>query len=80
MDVGPARLLRSPLVFQVGAEPHFPRLERFPTTPQLFLPVYSHVNVELPGPPAAALPASCSLACPAPQSASLLGPPATTLP
>ena len=31
MDVGPARLLRSPLVFQVGAEPHFPRLERFPT-------------------------------------------------
>ena len=31
MDVGPARLLRSPLVFQVGAEPHFPRLEQFPT-------------------------------------------------
>ena len=31
MDVGPARQLRSPLVFQVGAEPHFPRLERFPT-------------------------------------------------
>ena len=31
MDVGPDRLLRSPLVFQVGAEPHFPRLERFPT-------------------------------------------------
>ena len=34
MDVGPARLLRSPLVFQVGAEPHFPRLERFPTHDQ----------------------------------------------
>ena len=33
MDVGPALLLRSPLVFQVGAEPHFPRLERFPTEP-----------------------------------------------
>ena len=31
MDVGPACLLRSPLVFQVGAEPHFPRLEWFPT-------------------------------------------------
>ena len=31
MDVGPAHLLRSPLVFQVGAEPHFPHLERFPT-------------------------------------------------
>ena len=31
MDVGPARQPRSPLVFQVGAEPHFPHLERFPT-------------------------------------------------
>ena len=31
MDVGPACLLRSPLVFQVGAEPHFPCLEQFPT-------------------------------------------------
>ena len=31
MDVGPARQPRSPLVFQVGAEPHFPCLERFPT-------------------------------------------------
>ena len=32
MDVGPARQPRSPLVFRVGAEPHVPRLERFPTT------------------------------------------------
>ena len=31
MDVGPACQLRSPLVFQVGAEPHFPHLEQFPT-------------------------------------------------
>ena len=31
MDVGPARQPRSLLVFRVGAEPHFPRLERFPT-------------------------------------------------
>ena len=31
MDMGPACLLRSPLVFQVGAEPHFPCLERVPT-------------------------------------------------
>ena len=31
MDVGPARQPRSPLVFRVGAEPHFPCLERFPT-------------------------------------------------
>ena len=31
MDVGPARQPRSPLVFQVGAEPHFPRMEWFPT-------------------------------------------------
>ena len=34
MDVGPARQPLSPLVFQVGAEPHFPRLERFPTPAQ----------------------------------------------
>ena len=33
----------------------------------------------LPGPPAAASPASCSFARPAPQSATLLGPPATTV-
>ena len=31
MDEGSARQPRFPLVFQVGAEPHFPRLERFPT-------------------------------------------------
>ena len=31
MDVGPAHQPRSPLVFQVGTEAHFPRLERFPT-------------------------------------------------
>ena len=31
MDVGPARQPRSPLVFQVGTEPHFPCLEQFPT-------------------------------------------------
>ena len=31
MDVGPACQPRSPLVFPVGAEPHFLRLERFPT-------------------------------------------------
>ena len=31
MDVGPARQPRSPLVFQVGAEPHFPCLEQLPT-------------------------------------------------
>ena len=37
MDVGPARQPRSPLVFQVGAEPHFPRLEWFPTLPILTL-------------------------------------------
>ena len=37
MNMGPALLLRSPLVFQVGAEPHFPRLEQFPTFPPLFL-------------------------------------------
>ena len=42
MDVGPARLLGSPLVFQVGAEPHFPRLERFPIPPNFYLP---HVGV-----------------------------------
>ena len=33
-----------------------------------------------PGPPAAALPASCSFGHPAPQSATSLGPPAATLP
>ena len=37
MDVGPARQPRFPLVFRVGAEPHFPYLERFPTSPPLFL-------------------------------------------
>ena len=56
--------------------------------PQLFLPVYSHVNVELPGPAAAAsascsLPASCSLAgpCPpaTPHKSSLTGCPAPPL-
>ena len=31
MDVGPAHQPRSPLVFQVGAEPHFPCLEQLPT-------------------------------------------------
>ena len=31
MDVGPACQPRSPLVFRVGAEPHFPCLEQFPT-------------------------------------------------
>ena len=31
MDAGPARQPRSPLVFRVGAEPHFPRVEQFPT-------------------------------------------------
>ena len=31
MVVGPARQPRSPLAFQVGAEPHFPCLEQFPT-------------------------------------------------
>ena len=31
MDVGPARQPHSPLVFRVGAEPHFPCLEQFPT-------------------------------------------------
>ena len=31
MDVGPARQPRSPLVFRVGTEPHFPCLERLPT-------------------------------------------------
>ena len=31
MDVGPPCQLRSPLVFQVGAEPHFPCLEQLPT-------------------------------------------------
>ena len=30
MDLGPARQPHSPLVFRVGAEPHFPRLEQFP--------------------------------------------------
>ena len=38
MDVGPACQPRSPLVFQVGAEPHFPRLERFPTVLGLEVP------------------------------------------
>ena len=47
-----------------------------------FLPVYLCVNV---GPQGSASQhpvgsASCSLACPIPQSATLLGPPATTLP
>ena len=37
MDVGLARQPRFPLVFRVGAEPHFPYLERFPTSPPLFL-------------------------------------------
>ena len=56
--------------------------------PQWFLPVYPHVNVGPPAPPAAtspglpaaALPASCSLSFPAPQCATSLGPPAATLP
>ena len=30
MDVGPACQPRSPLVFPVGAEPHFPCMEQFP--------------------------------------------------
>ena len=38
MDVGPARQPHSPLVFHVGAEPHFPRLERFPTVLGLEVP------------------------------------------
>ena len=38
MDVGPARQPRSPLVFQVGADPHFPRLERFPTENSMEFP------------------------------------------
>ena len=49
-------------------------------TPQLFLLVYLHSNVGLPSPPAAASMASCCFAHPAPQSATLLGPPAATLP
>ncbi|KAF6104119.1 hypothetical protein HJG60_011166 [Phyllostomus discolor] len=48
--------------------------------PQLFLPVYLHVNVGPPSPQAAALLASCCLARPAPQSTASLGPPATALP
>ena len=40
MDVGPARQPRSPLVFPVGPEPHFPRLERFPTT---WVPIPPHL-------------------------------------
>ena len=48
-------------------------------TPQLVLPVYLHANVVLLGPPAAALPASCSFAHPMPQSTTSLVLPVATL-
>ena len=63
-----------------GLRLYFPMLEPWGCkvcfAPPLFLPVYLHTNMGPPGPPAAVLPASCSLAHPTPQSATLLGSPA----
>ena len=65
-----------PQVFQSEFEALFPHTETLGCAvclvPQLFLPVYLHVNVRLPSLQSAALPTNCNLA--------YLGPPAAALP
>ena len=66
MDVGPARQPRSLLAFRVGAEPHFPRLERFPTFSSPGIDDNSEWlhSTTVPG---TVLSASCSLCVPEPK-------------